>query len=93
VTADLVVRAEWLGAAGCTPVALESTGVFWKPGSNLLASPCTVLLVNAHHLKAVPGRKTDGKDAEWIADLLQPGLVRGSFVPERPQRELRELTR
>lgn len=93
VTADLVALADWLGAAGCTHIAMESTGVFWKPIYNLLEGAFTVLLVNAQHIKTVPGRKTDVKDAEWIAELLQHGLLRGSFVPERPQRELRELTR
>jgi transposase len=77
-----------------THVAMESAGVYWKPVFNLLeASELELLLVNARHMKAVPGRKTDVKDAEWIADLLRHGLLRGSFVPERPQRELRELTR
>jgi transposase len=72
---------------------MESTGVYWKPVYNLLEEHLTVLVVNAHHIKAVPGRKTDVKDAEWIAELLRHGLVRGSFIPERPERELRELTR
>jgi len=72
---------------------MESTGVYWKPIYNLLEEAFTPLLVNARHIKAVPGRKTDVKDCEWIADLLRHGLLRGSFVPERPQRELRELTR
>jgi len=72
---------------------MESTGVYWKPVYNLLEGQCTVLVVNAQHIKAVPGRKTDLKDAEWIADLLQHGLLRASFIPDRPQRELRDLTR
>lgn len=72
---------------------MESTGVFWKPIYNVLEGEMEVLLVNAQHIKAVPGRKTDVKDAEWIASLLQHGLLRASFVPPRPQRELRELTR
>jgi len=72
---------------------MESTGVYWKPIYNLLESEFQILVVNAQHLKRVPGRKTDVKDAEWIADLLQHGLLRGSFVPPAPQRELRELTR
>jgi transposase len=72
---------------------MESTGVYWKPIYNLLEGAFTPLLVNARHIKTVPGRKTDVKDCEWIADLLRHGLLRGSFVPERPQRELRELNR
>ena len=72
---------------------MESTGVYWKPVWNLLEDQFELLLVNARHVKAVPGRKTDAKDCEWLADLLRHGLLRGSFVPERPQRELRELTR
>ena len=93
MTADLLALAEWLQAAGCTHVAMESTGVFWKPVYNLLEGQFTLLLVNAHHIKAVPGRKTDVRDCEWLADLLRHGLLKPSFVPDRPQRELRELTR
>lgn len=93
MTADLLELADWLGAAGCTHVAMESTGVYWKPIYNLLEGSFTLLLANAQHIKTVPGRKTDAKDCEWIAELLQHGLLRGSFVPERPERELRELTR
>ena len=74
-------------------MALESTGVYWKPVWNILAEQFEVLLVNAQHIKAVPGRKSDQKDSEWIADLLQHGLLRSSFVPPRPIRELRDLTR
>jgi transposase len=74
-------------------VALESTGVYWKPCWNLLEASFTLLLVNPRHIKQVPGRKTDVKDCEWIADLLRHGLLRASFIPDRPQRELRELTR
>src|SRR5207245_3975639 len=85
--------ADWLTAQRVTHVALETTGVYWKPAWNVLESSFTLLLVNARHIKQVPGRKTDVKDAEWIADLLRHGLLRGSFVPDRPQRELRELTR
>ena len=92
-TADLLALADWLRAAGCTHVAMESTGVFWKPVDNLLEGQCELLVANAQHIRAVPGRKTDVKDAEWIADLLQHGLIRGSFIPDRPQRELRDLTR
>ena len=72
---------------------MESTGVYWKPIYNLLEGSFELLLVNARHIKQVPGRKTDVHDCEWIADLLRHGLLRGSFVPDRPQRELRELTR
>jgi len=84
---------DWLRASGVTHVALESTGVYWKPVWNLLEGQFEVLLVNAQHIKAVPGRKTDQKDSEWIADLLQHGLLRASFVPPTPTRELRDLTR
>jgi transposase len=93
MTGDLLAMADWLAAAGCTHVAMESTGSYWKPVYNLLEERFQLLLVNAQHLKAVPGRKTDVKDAEWIAQLLRHGLVRGSFVPARPERELRELIR
>lgn len=92
-TRALLELGDWLQAAGCTQVAMESTGSYWKPIYNLLEGSFTLLLVNAQHLKAVPGRKTDVKDAEWIADLLRHGLLRPSFVPSRPERELRELTR
>jgi transposase len=74
-------------------VAMESTGVYWKPIYNILEGNFTLLVVNAQHLKTVPGRKTDVKDAEWISQLLQHGLVRGSFIPDREQRDLRDLTR
>jgi len=93
MTADLLELSDWLLAAGCTHVAMESTGVFWKPIYNLLEDRFNLLLVNAQHIKRVPGRKTDVQDCEWIADLLQHGLLKGSFVPERAERELRELTR
>src|SRR3990170_1260154 len=93
MTADLLAMADWLEHAGCTHVAMESTGSYWKPVYNLLEDRFQLLLVNAQHLKAVPGRKTDVKDAEWIARLLRHGLVRGSFVPPRRDRELRELIR
>jgi transposase len=94
MTEDLLKMADWLVEQDCTHVAMESTGVYWKPVYNLLESTdIGVLLVNAQHIKTVPGRKTDVNDAEWIAKLLRHGLVRGSFVPDRPQRELRELTR
>jgi transposase len=93
MTAELLDLADWLQAAGVTHAAMESTGVFWKPVYNLLEDQFTLLLVNAQHIKAVPGRKTDVRDCEWIADLLRHGLLKPSFVPDRPQRELRELTR
>jgi len=92
-TRDLLALADWLRECGVTHVALESTGVYWKPVWNVLEGQFEVLLVNAQHIKAVPGRKTDQKDSEWIADLLQHGLLRGSFVPPRETRELRDLTR
>ena len=92
-TAELQRLAAWLQAEGCTHVALESTGVYWKPIFNLLESLFTLLLVNAYHTKALPGRKTDMGDAEWLADLLQHGLLQASFIPPRAVRELRELTR
>jgi hypothetical protein len=93
MTADLLALADWLLAAGCTHVALESTGVYWRPIRNLLEGSFTLPVVNPRHIKAVPGRKTDVRDSEWIADMLQHGLLRPSFVPPRPQWELRELTR
>jgi len=92
-TPDLLALAAWLAAAGCTHVAMESTGIYWKPVYNLLEGLFSVQVANAHHIKAVPGRKTDVRDAEWIADLLRHGLLRPSFVPPAPQRALRELTR
>lgn len=92
-TDDLLALSDWLGAGGCTHVAIESTGVFWRPVHNLLEGNFEVWLLNAQHIKAVPGRKTDVRDAEWIAELLRHGLVRPSFIPPREQRELRELTR
>jgi transposase len=93
MTSGLLALADWLTAHGVTHVALESTGVYWKPVWNVLEGGFALLLVNAHHVKAVPGRKTDVRDAEWLADLLRHGLLRPSFVPPWPQRELRELTR
>ncbi|MDQ2829022.1 MAG: IS110 family transposase [Chloroflexota bacterium] len=93
MTGDLLELMDWLVDAGCTHMAMESTGVFWKPLYNLMEGMLEILVVNAAHMKNVPGRKTDVKDAEWIADLLRLGLLRASFIPARPQRELRELTR
>jgi transposase len=93
-TGELLELADWLLACGVTHVAMESTGVFWQPIYNLLeGTGLTLLVVNAQHVKAVPGRKTDVKDAAWLADLLRHGLVRGSVIPDRPGRELRELVR
>jgi len=92
-TRELLQLADWLRACGVTHVAMESTGVYWKPVWNILEGQFEVLLVNAQHIKAVPGRKSDQKDCEWIADLLQHGLLHGSFVPPKERRELRDLTR
>jgi transposase len=93
MTRDLLAMADYLQALGVTHVALESTGVLWKPVWNILEGRFTLLLVNPRHIKQVPGRKSDTSDAEWIAHLLQCGLLRGSFVPPRALRELRDLTR
>jgi transposase len=93
MTEQLLELADWLEAEGVTHVAMESTGVYWKPIWNLLEDRFQILLVNAQHIKHVPGRKTDVKDSEWIAQLLQCGLLRSSLVPPPPQRQLRELTR
>ncbi len=92
-TEELLKLADWLHAAGCTHVAMESTGVYWRPIYNLLEGQLELLVVNAAHVKRVPGRKTDVSDSEWLADLLRHGLMRASFIPDRPQRELRDLTR
>jgi transposase len=94
MTADLLALSDWLMTVGVTHVAMESTGEYWKPVFNILENNFEeVLLVNAHHIKSVPGRKTDVKDADWIADLLRHGLLKASFIPPVGQRELRELTR
>jgi transposase len=93
MTAELLELSDWLASLGVTHVAMESTGDYWKPVFNILEGTFQVILVNAQHLKAVPGRKTDVKDAEWIAELLQHGLLRASFIPPVTQRELRDLTR
>jgi transposase len=93
MTADLLALSDWLDAAGVRHVAMESTGVYWKPIFNILEGHFDVMLVNAGRLKQVPGRKTDVKDAEWIAQLLQHGLLSPSFIPPPEIRELRELTR
>jgi transposase len=93
MTDELLALLDWLTEVGCTHVAMESTSAYWRPISNLLEDHLTVLVANAYHIKAVPGRKTDVRDAEWIADLLRHGLIRGSFIPSREQRHLRDLTR
>jgi transposase len=93
MTGDLLKLKEWLKQCAVTNVAMESTGVYWKPIYNLLEDEFGVIIVNARHIKNVPGRKTDVRDAEWIADLLKHGLVKASFIPDRGQRELRELVR
>jgi transposase len=93
MTEDLLALGDWLAGWEVTHVAMESTGVYWQPIWNLLEARFTLLLVNARHVKAVPGRKTDVRDCEWLAELLRHGLLRGSFVPDRAQRELRELVR
>jgi len=92
-TQELESLAEWLMEVGCTHFAMESTGVYWRPVFNVVESVCEVVLVNAYHVKVVPGRKTDVKDCEWLADLLEHGLLKSSFIPPQPFRELRELTR
>lgn len=93
MTTELKKLADWLAEHNVTHVAMESTGVYWKPVYNLLEDAFTVVVANARHIKVVPGRKTDVEDAEWIADLLRHGLIRGSFIPDRNHRELRELLR
>ncbi len=93
MTADLLALNDWLNSLGVEQVAMESTGVYWRPVFNILEADHEVILVNAQHMKAVPGHKTDVKDAEWLADLLRHGLLRASFIPPAPIRELRELTR
>jgi transposase len=92
-TEELLQLGDWLKEQACTHIAFEATGVYWKPVFNLLEGSFELLVVNAQHIKAVPGRKTDVKDAEWIADLLAHGLLKASFIPAGPQRELRDLTR
>src|SRR5207245_1803872 len=92
-TAGLQELANWLASHGVTHVAMESTGIYWRPVFNLLESRCEVILVNAQHMKAIPGHKTDIKDSEWIADLLRHGLLSASFIPPKPIRDLRDLLR
>jgi len=91
--AELVVLSDWLGAHQVSHVAMESTGIYWKPIFNLLETSFHLILVNAAHIKKVPGRKTDVRDCEWIADLLAHGLLKGSFIPPEPIRDLRDLVR
>jgi transposase len=93
LTDEVMALADWLEAHAVTHVGMESTGVFWKPIYNILEGRFTVIWVNARHLKQVPGRKTDTRDSQWGAQLLQCGLRKGSFIPPRWQRELRDLTR
>src|SRR5260221_708969 len=92
-TQGLLELADWLAAAGCTHVAMEATGVYWKPVWHVLEPHFTLVLANAMHIRNVPGRKSDVNDATWIADLLAHGLIRSSFVPPAPIQELRDLTR
>ena len=92
-TGELLTLSDWLAEAGVTHAGIESTGEFWRPVHNILEGSFEVWLLNAQHIKAVPGRKTDVTDAEWIAQLMRYGLVRPSFVPPRAQRDLRDLTR
>src|SRR5689334_584842 len=93
MTNQILTLKEWLKASGCTHIAMESTGVYWKPIFHLLEGAFEIVLVNAQHMKAVPGRKTDIKDADWIADLLQHGLLKASFIPSSEQQAVRDLTR
>jgi transposase len=94
MTDDILALIDWIKKEGCQSVAMESTGSFWKPVYNLLEMEgIETLVVNAQHIKTVPGRKTDIKDAEWIADLLRHGLLKGSFIQNKEQRELKELIR
>ena len=92
-TRELLALREWLLSEGCTHVAMESTGVYWKPVYAILEGTLEIVVANAQHVKKVPGRKTDVKDAEWLADLLCHGLLRSSLVPPKPIRQLRDLTR
>ena len=94
MTGDLLALADWLSCLGVTHVPLESTGVYWRPVFNVLEDDSrTLLLVNPQHMRAVPGKKTDVRDSEWLADLLRHGLLNGSFIPPAPIRAVRELTR
>src|SRR5688572_30647759 len=93
VTRELIRLREWLISERCTHVAMEATGIYWIPIFVELEGYFDITVANAHHIKAVPGRKTDVKDAEWIADLLRHGLLKKSFVPPKEIRQLRDLTR
>ena len=93
MTNSLLKLKDWLEKEGCTHVAIESTGVYWKPVFNILEDSMEVVLANAREIKNVPGRKTDVKDCQWIADLLRHGLIKSSFIPPQEIRELRDLTR
>jgi transposase len=93
MTPDLLELSDWLSYYGCTHAAMESSGIYWKPVYNILESDFETMVVNAKHIKNVPGRKTDVKDSEWIAQLLRKGLLKASFIPPKPIRELRDLTR
>ena len=93
MTAGLLALSDWLSSHQVTHVAMESTGVYWRPVFNVLEGSFEVILVNAQHMKAVPGHKTDIKDSEWIADLLRHGLLQASFIPPKPIRDLRDLVR
>lgn len=94
MTEDILQLVSWLKETGCEMAAMESTGSYWKPVYNIFEEEnIPIMVVNAQHIKGVPGRKTDVKDAEWIADLVRHGLVKASYIPNREQRELREITR
>lgn len=94
MTEDILQLVQWLKDTNCEMVAMESTGNYWKPVYNIFEEEgIPVMIVNAQHIKGVPGRKTDVKDSEWIADLVRHGLVKSSYIPNRDQRELREITR
>ena len=94
ITEDILQLVSWLKETDCEMVAMESTGSYWKPVYNIFEEEqIPIMVVNAQHIKGVPGRKTDVKDAEWIADLVRHGLVKASYIPNRDQRELREITR
>src|SRR6266705_3522798 len=92
-TPELLALSDWLATHGCTHVAMESTGVYWKPVWHVLDGHFELVLANAMHIRNIPGRKSDVNDATWIADLLAHGLIRSSFVPPEPIQELRDLTR
>src|SRR5436309_4484982 len=92
-TPELLALSDWLTAHGCTHVAMESSGIYWKPVWHVLEGRFELVLANAMHIRNIPGRKSDMNDATWIADLLAHGLIRGSLVPPTPIRALRDLTR